>query len=218
MPISELPLRSRARIHDDPAPTRKVRSKSRRAAGARREPDGSAALAGRVRDLERELVRREREAAEARGANERAELVHRSILAAVLDPTLTIDARGRIVSASKSVERVFGWRAEELVGKNIKMLMPEPHRSRHDGYLANYARTGRTNILGLTREFEVVAKDGRRIEVELSVARVDVPGDERALFTGSFRDVSPRKRAEALLRESEARFHAIFDQSFEYIG
>ncbi|MCC6409724.1 MAG: PAS domain S-box protein [Planctomycetes bacterium] len=169
-------------------------------------------------DLERELAKRTRELERGEAESARTETIHRSILAAVLDPTLTIDERGTIVTASASVERVFGWRPEELIGKNIKVLLPEPHRSKHDGYLSTYARTGRTNILGRTREFEVVAKDGRNVSIELSVARVDIAGEGRPLFTGSFRDITSRKETEAKLRESETRFHAIFDQSFEYIG
>ncbi|MBI5431277.1 MAG: PAS domain S-box protein [Planctomycetes bacterium] len=175
-------------------------------------------LERRVLDLERELAKRTRELERGEAESARTETIHRSILAAVLDPTLTIDERGTIVTASASVERVFGWRPEELIGKNIKVLLPEPHRSKHDGYLSTYARTGRTNILGRTREFEVVGKDGRQVSIELSVARVDIAGEGRPLFTGSFRDVTLRKETEAKLRESETRFHAIFDQSFEYIG
>jgi len=75
----------------------------------------------------------------------------RAVLSALLDPTLVIDERGRILAASDSVERVFFFRPEELVGRNVSVLMPEPHRSAHDGYLENYRRTGQTNILGRTR-------------------------------------------------------------------
>jgi PAS domain S-box-containing protein len=119
-----------------------------------------------------------------------------AILAAALDPIITIDAYGIVQSASESVERVFGWRAGELVGRNISVLMPEPHRSGHDGYLAAYRRTGRTNILGRTREFECVRRDGEVFPVEISVSRVAGTGDGSPLFVGIIRDISARRRLE----------------------
>ncbi len=85
---------------------------------------------------------------------------HEAILAAALDPVVTIDAYGIIQDASRSVERVFGWSPGELVGQNVSILMPEPYRSAHDDYLAYYRGTGVTNIIGRPREFEAVRKDG----------------------------------------------------------
>jgi PAS domain S-box-containing protein len=119
-----------------------------------------------------------------------------AVLASTLDPVVTIDSFGTIRTASNSVERVFGWRPQELVGKNVHMLMPEPHHSRHDGYLAAYRNTLRTNILGRAREFEAVRRDGARFPIELSVSRVDVPRQELPLFVGVIRDISERRRAE----------------------
>ncbi len=143
--------------------------------------------------------------------------LYRALLSAVLDPTIAIDLQGTIVTASASVEKVFGYAPSELMGRNIKLLLPEPHHSQHDGYLAKYARTGETNILGRTREFEVLHKDGHHIVCELSVARADIPGGE-PLFIGSFRDVTQRRAAEIALGESERRFRAIFDRSYQFMG
>jgi PAS domain S-box-containing protein len=145
------------------------------------------------------------------------EALFRAILASTLDPTITIDDRGRVVAASASVERVFGYASEELVGQNIKLLMPEPHRSAHDGYLAHYRDTGETTILGRTREFQVVRKDGELIDVDLSVSRVDLEGGGSPLFIGSFRDVTERNRALTALQASKRRLHAMFDGSFQSI-
>jgi two-component system sensor kinase FixL len=122
--------------------------------------------------------------------------VVRALLAGVLDPLLVIDALGTVLSASNSVERVFGYAPADLIGRNVRMLMTEPHRSQHDGYLERYRQTGVTNILGRTREFEVVRKDQTRILCELSVSRVDVSGAEGPVFTGSFRDITEKRRAQ----------------------
>ncbi len=159
---------------------------------------------GSIRPREQELLRRE--------------VRLRSLLSGMLDPVVTIDERGIIQEASDSVQSVFGYLPSELVGQNVKILMPEPHRSAHDGYLERYRRTGQTGILNRTREFEVLRKDGVRLVCELSVSRVDSPGEAGPLFIGSFRDVTARKHAERQLRESERRFHAIFDQEFQFVA
>jgi two-component system sensor kinase FixL len=121
--------------------------------------------------------------------------LHKAVLAAVLDPTLTIDERGLILTASSSVRDVFGWPPEELVGREVSILMPEPHRSQQGEYLARYHRTGVTNILGRTRAFEVLRKDGSSLFCELSVARADLPGGH-TVFIGSLRDITELKRAQ----------------------
>ena len=95
----------------------------------------------------------------------------RAITMSSLDPLIAIDDHGVIRLASDSVQRVFGWSPAELVGRNITVLMPEPHHSMHDRYLESHRRTGITTILNRTREFEVVRRDGSRILCDLSVSR-----------------------------------------------
>lgn len=124
-----------------------------------------------------------------------------AILSAALDPILTIDLTGTIHTASDSIHRVFGWKPEELIGQNINLLMPSPHRESHDGYLANYRRTGQTNILGRTRQFHGVRKDGNQFPLELSVSRVNVPGRDEPLFMGIIHDISDRHRLELELEQ-----------------
>ena len=142
----------------------------------------------------------------------------RAILAGMLDPVVTIDAHGTVQEASVSVRSVFGWEPHELIGRNVSVLMGEPHRSLHDGYLARYRQTGETSILNRTREFAVVRKDGTPLVCDLSVSRVDVPGEPEPLFIGSFRDVTARRKAEQALAERERRLSAVFDQEFEFVA
>lgn len=107
-----------------------------------------------------------------------SEARHRALLSGVLDPLIIIDAVGLIQSVSDSVLPVFGYDPAELIGRNVRVLMPSPHYEQHDSYLANYTATGETHILNRTREFKVVRKGGELIDCELSVSRVDIPGKE----------------------------------------
>jgi PAS domain S-box-containing protein len=119
-----------------------------------------------------------------------------SALDFALHPIITIDQRGTIQSASRAVERVFGWKPAELLGQNVSMLMPEPHRSAHDSYLSRYRETGHTTILNRPRRFEAIRRSGEIFPIELSVSRADLPGDGPPLFVGIIRDLSsPEDRA-----------------------
>jgi len=151
---------------------------------------------------------------EARLARSEARL--RALLRGTLDALVVIDDHGIVQDASESVREVFGWEPELLIGHNVRVLMPEPFRSEHGGYLHRYRRTGDTAILDTVREFPAQRRDGSLFTCELGVSRVDVPGGE-TLFVGSIRDVSERQAAQRALRLSEARFHAIFDQEFQSV-
>lgn len=137
----------------------------------------------------------------AEAALRQSEAVHRSIMAACVDPLIAIDERGVIKFCSDSVQQVFGYRVEELIGESINVLMPEPHRSQHDQYLDRFVRTGEAHILSTAREVEGCHKDGTIIPCELSVAAADVPDHDHAMFTGIMRDIRARKQAENQLRE-----------------
>lgn len=109
-----------------------------------------------------------------------------------LDPIITMNAGGIIQSASDSVEQVFGWTPTELFGRNVKVLIPEPRRSALDRYLDRYRNSDRTKTLQRTRAFDAVRKDGKIIQIELSMSRADLPSNAPPYFIGIIRDISQR--------------------------
>lgn len=142
---------------------------------------------------------------------------YKSILAGVLDGVLVMDAYGTILQCNRSLTDIFGWEPKELEGMNVKTLMPEPHHSQHDDYLARYRASGETWILGTTREFQVVKKSGELFHCELSVSRVDAPGAKAPIFCGVFRDITSRIEIERRIHASELRFRAVFDQEYQLV-
>ncbi len=117
-----------------------------------------------------------------------------AILETAVDSIITIDERGLIQGVNPATVRVFGYTSEELLGRNVSILMPEPYRGEHDGYMANYLRTGVRKIIGIGREVQGRRKDGSVFPMELSVSETLLP--QGRLFTGIVRDISVRKRAE----------------------
>lgn len=138
-----------------------------------------------------------------------------AILDAAVDGIITIDEQGRIESFNRAAETIFGYREEEVLGRNINMLMPEPDRSQHDGYLRNYLWTGQAKIIGIGREVTGLRKDGRTFPMDLAVGEARIGG--RRVFAGTVRDIGSRKRTEGRLRESEARTRAILDAAVDGI-
>jgi two-component system, LuxR family, sensor kinase FixL len=122
-----------------------------------------------------------------------------SILDTVPDAMIVIDERGIMQSFSTAARRLFGYAPEEVVGKNIKMLMPSPYRESHDGYLERYLRTGERKIIGIGRVVVGERKDGSTFPMELNVG--EMKSNERRYFTGFVRDLSERQETEARLQE-----------------
>ncbi|ABC30329.1 Signal transduction histidine kinase [Hahella chejuensis KCTC 2396] len=133
----------------------------------------------------------------------------RAIVEAVADGIITIDNQGVIESFNPAAERIFGYDAEEAVGRNVQMLMPSPFREHHDSYLANYLQTGNAQIIGVGREVLGLRKDGSLFPLDLAVTEMQVEG--RRMFTGVVRDISERKASELALQDREARVRAIVD-------
>jgi PAS domain S-box-containing protein len=111
-----------------------------------------------------------------------------------VDAIVTIDKHGMIEYVNPAVLRMFGYAREELIGQNVRILMPEPHQSAHDGYIRRHLETGEKKIIGIGRDTEGQCKDGSTFPLHLSVSKVQV-GD-RLIFTGILRDISGQKQGE----------------------
>jgi PAS domain S-box-containing protein len=119
-----------------------------------------------------------------------------SILDGVVDAIVTINESGSIESWSRSAERLFGYTAAEILRRNVRVLMPDPHSSAHDGYIRRYMQTGERRIMGQRREIEAMHKDGHRIPVDLGISEMRI--GSRRLFIGIIRDLSSRQEIEQL--------------------
>ncbi len=119
----------------------------------------------------------------------------RSVVNNVIYGIITIDERGVVETFNSAAEKLFGYKAEEVVGQNVTMLMGDPHTRDHDSYLANYKRTGQAKIIGIGREVEGRRKDGSTFLMDLGVSEFLRGG--RRCFTGVVRDITDRKQAEA---------------------
>lgn len=118
------------------------------------------------------------------------------------DGIITIDDRGNIESFNRAASLMFGYTSKEVLGENISLLMPEPHRSKHDQYIKNYLRTGKPRIIGLGLvELTGQRKDGSKFSIELSVAESSWDGNQ--IFVGSVRDVTERKEREQQLQQAQ---------------
>jgi PAS domain S-box-containing protein len=125
----------------------------------------------------------------------------RSILETVPEAMIVIDDHGIVSSFSAAAEKLFGYAAGEVVGRNVSMLMPSPHREAHDGYIGRYLRTGERRIIGLGRVVNGLKKDGTTFPMELAVGEA-MAGTHR-IFTGFIRDLTSRHRMEAELRQAQ---------------
>jgi len=127
-----------------------------------------------------------------------------ALLDAAVDAIILIDAGGILTRFNRAAERMFGYDQAEVLGRNVSMLMPEPYRSQHDGYIQRYATTGERRIIGIGREVEARRKDGTTFPIDLSVGEYLATGEflptGKHGFVGIIRDLTERK---AQTREAE---------------
>lgn len=150
-------------------------------------------------------------------ALEESEARAQAILETTVDGIITIDADGIVESVNPAAEAIFGYDADEVIGENVKMLMPSPYREEHDEYLRSYHETGRRNIIGVGREVTGKRKDGSTFPMDLAVSEVEL-GD-RTIFTGIVRDISERRRLEKeILNVSEQERRRIGQDLHDGLG
>src|SRR5689334_4158299 len=126
-----------------------------------------------------------------------------AILNSAVAAIITIDTRGIIDSVNPATERIFGYSARELVGRNVRILMPEPFHSEHDTYLANYTTTGKRKIIGIGREVIGKRNDGTSFPIDLAVS--EFTADGKRYFAGIITNLSNRKRVEEALLDTERK-------------
>jgi two-component system CheB/CheR fusion protein len=117
----------------------------------------------------------------------------RAIVETAVDAIITIDRQGTITTFNPAAEQIFGYRAREAIGQNVKMLMPAPHRVEYDDYVRRYVETGEATLVGTTRELTAQRKNGSLFPIALSVSAVE----ELSFFTGIVRDISERNAMQA---------------------
>ena len=132
---------------------------------------------------------------------ERATEVLHSIMGSVDDSIVTIDEQGIMQMVNPATERLFGYRPTELIGRNVKVLMPEPHEKQHDEYVENDIRTGMAKVIGIGRQVDGKRKDGSLFPIELTVTEFQLDGKRN--FTGVVRDITERKRLEQQFHQSQ---------------
>jgi len=125
----------------------------------------------------------------------------RAIIDTVVDGIVTINARGLIKTFNPAAERLFGYSVDEVVGRNVKILMPESYAVEHDGYLHNYLTTGEKKVIGIGREVVGQRKDGSIFPMDLAVSEMAVNGER--MFTGIVRDITERKMVEDTLHHAK---------------
>ncbi len=159
-----------------------------------KDPDGSASAAP--------TIAQESSAPEySEAAMQGGEARLRGILETAVDGIITIDEHGEVESFNPASERLFGYAKHEVIGQNIKMLMPPPYRGAHDSYLANYLKTGEKKIIGIGREVVGQRKDGSTFPMHLSVSEARL--GERRLFTGIVHDLTEQKKLEKQVLQAE---------------
>ena len=129
----------------------------------------------------------------------RSEGLIRSVLETVGDGVITINERGTVQSINRAAEIIFGYKADEVIGNNIVMLMPDPYAAEHDGYLRRYQDTAEKRIIGIGREVEGLRKDGAHFPLDLVVSEVVFEG--KSIYTGLVRDITEKKESDKKLHD-----------------
>ncbi|MCW8915698.1 MAG: CHASE domain-containing protein [Magnetovibrio sp.] len=156
-------------------------------------------IARRAEHVEDLVALRTQELSEAsQNAQDREERI-RAVLETAADGIITIDTSGIVETFNREAEHIFGRSAANVIGQNVKCLMPEPFRSDHDGYLSRYKQRGHSDAVNINRELNGLRSDGTIFPIELTISEMHVGG--KIMFTGVVRDITERKENDRIKRE-----------------
>lgn len=142
-------------------------------------------------------------------------LQQKAIINSVLDGFILINHMGTILVVNPAVEKLFGYKEKDLLGKNVNLLVPEAYAKNHDDYIKKYLQTKQVNIIGLGRELTALRSDGTEFPIEISIS--ELKNEENCFFIGLIKDITDRKSAEQALKVSEERFNLAVQGSNEGI-
>ena len=166
-------------------------------------------MLNRQQIIRRQVQDRTRELAASESRN-------RAVVDTAVNPIITMDAHGTVRSFNPAAERDFGYLADEVIGRNVNMLMPEPYHSAHDGYLSRYLASGDPHIIGIGREVVARRKDGSLFPMDLAVGESRVGGE--VLFVGMIVDITLRKQAEQSLLDSKEQAERANRMKSEFVN
>ena len=174
--------------------------------GEAKQDEGSSIFVGIIHDLtEHERVERVLRESAAR---------LRAVVDTAVDGVILIDARGLIMKFNPACEKLFKYGANEMIGQNVRMLMPAPYRVEHDGYIRNFLETGERKIIGIGRDVVGQRKDGTTFPMHLSVGEAKQDGE--SIFVGIVQDLTARVEAEQAVRDSERSFRLLVESLTDY--
>ncbi|MCI5144815.1 MAG: PAS domain S-box protein, partial [Candidatus Electrothrix sp. AR3] len=164
------------------------------------------------KELEQEVFERKQAGTMLRKSEARI----RAVVDNLIDGIITIDEKGIVEFFNPAAELIFGFQAEEVIGRKVNMLMPEPHYSLHDTYLANYHKTGEAKIIGIGQEVPGKRKDGSIFQMDLSVNLMEL--DEQRMFTAIIRDITRKKQTQKELLQAKEAAEAANQAKGEFLA
>jgi len=144
----------------------------------------------------------------------RGDVLLGSVLDHAFNGIICIDEHGIIETFNCAAEKIFGFSQAEVMGRSVNILIPEPHKSNHDGYISRYLRTGEAKIIGIGREVVACRKDGTQIHIEIAITEFQTRASQLRHFVGIIRDISQRKQFEA----HQARLIAVLEATPDLVG